>query len=211
MIGQTFGYLTVIEDLGVVQRVKGRGRSTVVCKCKCGSEPKKYVLYSLRSGNTNSCGCYQKERIAQACTTHGLKHHRIYSIWKGIKQRCYNKNSSEYKNYGGRGIELCSQWLNDFQHFYDWAVSNGYKDNLTIERDNVNGNYESTNCRWIPLVEQFNNTTKSRFLLFEGQIKTLSQWGREFRIKPSAISERLKRGQSVEHALRSIKNKLHAD
>lgn len=109
--------------------------------------------------------------------THGKHGTRIYSIFSDMKTRCYNKNYKKYKNYGGRGIKICDEWLNDFQSFYSWAMSNGYKDNLTIDRIDVNGNYEPSNCRWITIEEQQNNRRETIRVTYKNVTRTLSQWG----------------------------------
>lgn len=118
-----------------------------LCKCCCGKE----IItnsHNLISGNTTSCGCSrikEKQLIP-----------RLYRIWTGMKTRCSNPNRKEYKNYGGRGIKVCKKWLT-YKNFYNWAIRNGYKDNLTIDRIDNDGNYEPKNCRWITIQEQQKN------------------------------------------------------
>lgn len=101
---------------------------------------------------------------------------RLYNIWRNMKQRCYNKNHAKYKNYGGRGIQVCDEWRTDFMLFYNWAINNGYKDNLTIDRIDVNGNYEPDNCRWATPKQQSRNTTKNRYYTINNETHCLSEW-----------------------------------
>lgn len=120
------------------------------CKCDCGKTTVVRETY-LKNGHTKSCGCIRSDRMkySNPRTTHGLRGHRLNSIWRGMKTRCYNEKSFGYSNYGGRGIIICDEWKNDFKVFYDWAIKNGYKDGLTIDRINNDGNYEPNNCQWI--------------------------------------------------------------
>lgn len=147
LTGKKFGKLSVVEMCGKSKA----GQSLWLCVCDCGN--KTTVQYgNLTSGYTKSCGCL-RGRPKQT----GMSHTRIYHIWYGMKQRCYNPKSPKYKNWGGRGITLCDEWKDDFFAFRDWAIANGYREDLTIDRINVNGNYEPSNCRWATLQEQGSN------------------------------------------------------
>ncbi|RKV79678.1 MAG: hypothetical protein D8H99_49175 [Streptococcus sp.] len=128
-----------------------------LCKCDCGNE--KYIRSDhLRYGKITSCGCFEKEARKEGNhTTHGLSKTRIFKIFQGMKKRCYNPECVAYSNYGGRGIKICDEWLNNYTSFHDWALSNGYADNLSIDRIDVNGNYEPSNCRWVDAKTQANN------------------------------------------------------
>jgi len=142
MTGQRFGMLTAVELVGK----NTSGRTLWKCKCDCGNE--KIILQgALHQGLAKSCGCMR----------HHLRNTRLYTIWSHMQQRCENKNHNRYKYYGARGICICDEWRSNFVAFYNWAQSNGYADNLTIDRVNVDGNYEPSNCRWIPASEQSRN------------------------------------------------------
>ena len=167
LTGQRFGGLTVI---GFAKKSNDR-QYMWKCRCDCGNE---IVIrsHSLRSGNTRSCGCLQKETNIKLRQTHGMTKTRLYNIWQSMKQRCSLPSASCYKYYGGRGITVCNEWQN-FEPFCEWALANGYADNLTIDRIDVNGNYEPNNCRWLTIQEQQNNTRRSHNITFNGITKTL--------------------------------------
>lgn len=132
---------------------------------------------------------------------HGLYKNRLYGIWSNMKTRCCSETYHLYKDYGARGIEVCDEWLNDFEHFYNWAISNGYQDNLTIDRINNNGNYEPSNCRWVDMKTQNRNRRSNVWLECRGQKKILNDWAKDLNVDRRTISRRLKLGWSVENAL----------
>ena len=122
-----------------------------------------------------------------------------------MKDRCYNSNVLEYDNYGGRGIKVCEEWLNDFQAFYNWSMSHGYSDDLTIDRKDNEGDYCPENCRWVTYKEQNNNTSRNRLLTNAGETHTISEWSEILGINASTISSRLSRGCSDVEALMTYK------
>jgi hypothetical protein len=128
---------------------------------------------------------------------------RLYIIWNGMKGRCYrNKNRDNYKFYGEHGIKVCDEWLNSFESFRDWALSNGYRDNLTIDRIKSDGNYEPNNCQWKTMKEQSNNTKKNILITFCNETKTASQWAEIYKIPANTFINRIKNlGWSIEKAL----------
>lgn len=199
MIGQKFGRLTVIEELP-----ERKNRNKVYkCLCDCG----KYtdvIGYHLRSGKTKSCGCLKAINGKKQCElriTHGKTHTRLYIIFKNMKTRCYNKHFKKYKYYGGRGIVVCDEWLNDFMAFYNWSMNNGYNDSLTIDRIDVNGNYEPSNCRWITMKEQLNNTSQNVYLTYNNKTKTMSEWAEDLNLNYGTIQSRHYRGWSDKECL----------
>lgn len=145
-------------------------------------------------------------------TTHGLSSTRLYRIWHGIEQRCNNPNNKAYKSYGGRGIRVCELWLRDFKSFYDWAISNGYKDFLTLDRLNNNGNYEPSNCRWATQKVQLNNTRVTTFIEINGEFKSISEWSLISGISKSGLRNRLIRGVKGKELLKpSMKGRVKTE
>lgn len=153
-----YGRLKVVQDLGMIN-----GNRRAVFKCYCGNEFETLAA-AVKNGNTNSCGCYSREVSSKINITHGQtigkKKHELYDRWSRMKNRCLSKKSSDYKDYGARGISVCEEWL-DFAKFLDWAYSSGYKKELTIERVDNDGSYEPSNCIWADRKTQANNTRKT--------------------------------------------------
>lgn len=200
--GIKYGRLTAIKTI--------RGRKFVywLCLCDCG----KYTevrASNLQSGAVKSCGCLNIESI----TKHNQVHSRLYNVFNSLKQRCLNPNNKEYKNYGGRGIKICKEWLdkeNGFMNFYNWAMENGYNENAkfqqcTIDRIDVNGNYEPNNCRWITNKEQALNRTTNKILIYKGKSKTMVEWSKELGINYKTFQKYIQKGKNIEEILKLIK------
>lgn len=153
MIGEKFNMLTVLEELSE----RKHGSRVYRCKCDCGNI-KDVRSDMLKNGHVKSCGCLH--------TKHGKRETKIYRIFAEMKQRCYNKNNKSYKDYGKRGIVICQEWLDDFMNFYNWAMDNNYREGLSIDRIDNDGNYEPNNCRWADRKTQ-NNT----YLSYDGKLK----------------------------------------
>ena len=153
--------MTVLEYAGM----NDRHNALFLCQCECGGQ-KIATGSGLRDGTIKSCGCLRKEKNIQNITgynqsganiTHGKTKTRLYTIWRAMKRRCYQKNATNYYRYGGRGIEVCDEWRNSFQEFYDWSQANGYNDTLTIDRIDNDKGYSPDNCRWTTQMEQVKN------------------------------------------------------
>lgn len=195
LVGRRFGRLVVLK-----RSVNCGARTVWECKCDCGNICN-VKSYCLRDGTTRSCGCLQREWAAEQGknnATHNSCHTKLYIVWKSMKQRCYYTGNRSYKHYGGRGISICDEWLNDFNNFKIWAYNNGYSEDLTIERKNVNGNYCPENCTWVPIEDQARN--KRGQLKYMG--KTLSQWAHELGLNRQTVYARYHRYKwSIEEAL----------
>lgn len=176
IVGEVFSRLTIIEDLGVI-----KGRRKVMCECECGKT--KTIQYQhLKSKSTKSCGCLQKEIVTKMVTRHGGKGTSLYNRWKSMRQRCNNQNDKAFKNYGGRGITICKSWDN-FINFKSWAVSNGYKEGLELDRKDNSDNYNEENCRFVSSLE--NNRNRRITVKVEGL--TLREISNKFSKKYSKV------------------------
>jgi len=190
LTGERFGRLTV---LGLSSKKAGR-KSYWVCQCDCGE---KHLARSdsLKCGLVTSCGCKKEEqnRINLGKVTHGDtpvgKQKRLYHTWQGIKKRIYNQKNKRYVEYGGRGISLCKDW-EKYEVFREWAHKAGYNDDLTIERIDVDGNYEPSNCKWIPFSEQAINRRSTVWIEWKGERKNIKQWSDELGINYGTLHSR---------------------
>jgi hypothetical protein len=179
LTGQRFGRLTVISYAGTTKK----GRATWQCKCDCGNNTTVMASH-LKTGHTISCGCFRREKY----TTHGMTHTSTHGTWAQIKNRCLNPNDKYYKDYGGRGITICSRWL----RFENFLADMGEKpDGLTIERVNNNKGYSLENCKWATRKEQSRNKRDNRMVSYFGETKCLAEWAEELNINSRTLIGRL--------------------
>lgn len=187
LTGREFGRLKIIERSGSDKN----GQAMWRCKCDCGN----VTIVSgghLRSGHTRSCGCLENDVRRAVHTTHGKRHTRLYRIWASMKGRCSNPNIKEYKWYGAKGVSVCREWM-DFQVFHDWAIENGYADNLTIDRIDGNGDYCPENCRWITNAAQQSNRSNNRHLTYCGETHTVKGWADKLGVEYFRFYKKLKK------------------
>lgn len=190
LTGQRFGRLLVIERAG------SRGtRSLWRCACDCGNETL-VICNSLVRGRTKSCGCFDRERKR----THGMTHSKLYDVWRSMRKRCNNSRSPNYHNYGGRGITICAEW-SLFLNFYNWAMTNGYTENLSLDRIDNNGGYSPENCKWSDCKEQNNNRRNNVWYAFDGQIKNIQQWSEFTGMSYQTLYSRIQSGWSIEKTI----------
>lgn len=135
----------------------------------------------------------EKIHLSKTSTKHGLSKSRIYKIYHGMKQRCYNNKNPEYHHYGGRGIEICDEWLGEegFINFYKWSMKNEYNNTLTIERNNVNDGYNPNNCSWIPMIDQYKNRTDTHLITAFGKTMMIKEWSDLYGVSMTVINHRL--------------------
>lgn len=194
LTGKRFGRLLV---LGRDETKAKDGHGRWMCQCDCGNTVS-VRSNNLASGHTKSCGCYKLMRT----TKHGQSKSRLYNIFNKMVSRCYDEKFKQYNDYGGRGIRVCDEWLYSFQSFYEWAIANGYSDELTIDRINVNGDYAPNNCRWSTRKVQSNNTRRNVYYTYNRKTKTIAEWSAVTGINYNTLRARLQRyGWSIGKAL----------
>lgn len=189
--GQRFNRLLVLKRVENI-----RTSAAWLCKCDCGNEIVTTGV-QLRSGHTKSCNCLQKETIGNKRRKHGRSGTRLYKVWKGMRERCNNPNNISYKNYGGRGIVVCERWQNSFDNFLeDMGERPATIDSkFTIDRIDVNGNYEPGNCEWKTYIEQGKNTRRNVWIEYNGEKKIISEWGKELNLPHTMIKNAIKAGE----------------
>lgn len=195
LIGARFARLVVKRYAGADKH----NRATWECLCDCGATIVAAGA-NLRHGYVKSCGCLWAEKNTGVTLDEVGNQTRLYQIWNGMKQRCRNPHHVSYPDYGGRGIRVCEEWI-EFRPFHDWAMVNGYRDDLTIDRIKSNEGYHPGNCRWATREVQGNNTIRNRQIEFRGETKTLANWAKAMGVKYSTLCRRLAQGWSVERAL----------
>ena len=189
MKGKKYGKLTVVGPEESERREStGKLIRYVWCKCDCG-KMYRAMISALPKGKVSSCGCesaratigkrrQRGEFTSSGNTSHGLSHTRLHRIWQDMKTRCYNRKASNYQWYGAQNIEMCDEWLNSFEAFYNWSMANGYRDDLELDRINVNKDYKPSNCRWITRIEQCNNKSNNRYLEYQGKKYSIAESAR---------------------------------
>lgn len=191
--GKTFGRLYVVG-----RDTAKTSRPYWLCRCECGAIVS-VKGSSLSGGSTNSCGCLRHTTIHGDSV--GGKRTRLQGIYHTMISRCTNINFPGYNNYGGRGISVCQQWLNSYMAFKQWALSNGYADDLSIDRIDTNGDYEPNNCRWSTKAEQNNNKRNHILITLDGRTQNAKQWANELGLCYSTVVSRYHKGLPAEEIL----------
>lgn len=171
------------------------GKSKWKCKCSCGNV-KSVVAATLKNESSTNCGCRKIK--------HGYEGTKVYRLWSYMKERCESPKHKSYKSYGGKGIKVCDEWK-EAKTFIEWCLNNGYKEGLTLDRIDYNGNYEPSNCRFITNLEQQRNKSNNRFLTIEGITKTVSEWGEIANLDRHTILYRINKGEEGVYVLRSAR------
>ena len=192
LIGKRFGRLFVIRRTG-----SRSGETCWLCVCDCKQQIN-VTASSLKSGNTKSCGCFQRQQVSNANSTHRKSSSREYTCWSGMKQRCFDKKCSSYRYYGNRGITVCKEWL-EFENFY--RDMGDRPAGMTLERKDNNKGYSKDNCIWATYETQANNKRNNILLSYNGVKLNITQWSKILNIPAQTIRARLKQGWSVNKAL----------
>lgn len=211
--GKRFHYLTVVRFIPPEERdgySHDKDTRKWLCLCDCGN----YVRVrtdQLKDDRIKSCGCMAKKLSGEKHKTHGQKGTRLYGIWNNMKDRCGNCNAKDYPRYGGRGITVCQDWLSDFLPFYTWAMENGYRDDLSIDRIDNDKGYSPSNCRWTTGKEQCRNRRNTVYIEYKGEVKSLPEWCDILNFPRPLAHRRYKRGltgqQIFETPIRKCKRK----
>lgn len=198
LTGMQFGMLKVLrQDIEHSQHER-----RWICECQCNA--KNIVsrkTSNLLSTSESSCGCLKNDRMRKEALSrqkHGLSKTRLFGVWHNMKGRCFNPTDKQYKWYGLRGISVCDEWKDDFLRFYRWSIDNGYAEGMSIDRINVNGNYEPNNCRWVPVNQQARNKRNVPLHDYNGELITGPEFARKYGMTDKFVYSRLKSGKSFE-------------
>lgn len=210
LTGERFGRLIVVGRAGSHRSPSGAVRATWLCRCECGNMTT--VTTDALRKTTKSCGCYGNEIRTAFSQAGGHRVHggcgtRLYTIWKNMKSRCSNPKNQDYHNYGGRGITICTEWLSDFATFREWALSNGYREDLSIDRIDSNGNYCPDNCRWETALTQGQNRRTTSHIVYNENEYTCVGFAKLLNVSHASVSRWLKAGMKPEEIVDYVKNK----
>jgi hypothetical protein len=189
LTGQRFGRITVIA----FNHKDDRGETYWLCKCDCGKETV-VKRYSLISGHTKSCGCYGLETVKYHMYKHGGYKTKLYAVWNRMKDRCSKSSGSDYLYYRSKGIAVCDEWKSDFLKFKEWALNNGYKEGLSIDRIDGDKGYSPNNCRWATCITQNNNQHGNAIIEIDSVKNTIANWCREFGLRYGLVMRRRRCG-----------------
>lgn len=201
--GQKFGRLTVIRFLEPEERVLRR--KSWLCQCDCGN-----IVHmdgaKLRSGHTRSCGCLCVESARNINLKYKYSYKRLYAVYKHMIQRCKDPKEREYHNYGGRGIKVCKEWLDNYDTFAEWAFTSGYdlsakRGECTLDRINVDKDYEPNNCRWVSNQIQQNNRRDCMYAEYNGEVHTCMEWSKILGMTYQKVHYHMKLGRSIEYII----------
>lgn len=199
LTGKRYGRLVVTgrgED-----RIQPSGKKRVYWNVKCDCGKSLSVLGdNLRGGKTTSCGCYRSEKISLIKRTHNESNTKLYGVWLSMKRRCDNSNTTYYNRYGGSGITVCDEWVSSYESFKEWALSNGYKEGLSIDRIDNDSCYCPSNCRWVTSVAQANNRSSNHNITYNGETHNVTEWSKILGINTKTLFNRIYTCDSVEQA-----------
>jgi hypothetical protein len=190
-----------------IEVISAMSRTHYNCKCHCGNA---FITKgaNLKSGNTRSCGCGKATACKQNFFKHGLSKHPLRSIWSNMKARCHNNKNNCYNNYGGRGIHVCSDWLNNSKCFIEWALSNGWRFGLEIDRKNNNDGYSPDNCHFVSHIENSYNRRVTVNIKYNGEDMNFLQLSKINGVSPRLIRKRLRKGWDIDKAIKATETKL---
>lgn len=192
IVGTKINRLTILEYLGIE-----KGKSKIKTECECGTISIQIMNVVLR-GKTKSCGCLAKE----VATTHGLRKHPLYGVWHAMVRRCYDEKDNSYRIYGAIGVRVCDEWRNDFIAFYNWAISNGWKKGLNLDKD-IKGDgklYSPQTCYFATRALNNRNTSNTVFVTYGGRTATMKEWSIMLNIPYDSFTRRIKKG-NIEKAI----------
>lgn len=193
-----FGSLVTVKRVEDYISPKGHHKVQWLCECDCGKQRIAYAS-ALNKGLATSCGCQNNKTNGRE--THGMSKTRLYNIWRGMKKRCSNPANTYYEAYGGRGINVCEEWENDFAAFREWAIASGYSSSLTLDRIDNDKGYSPGNCRWVTMKEQNRNQRRNRKICINGETKIFVEWCEYYNIPVYKVRGRFDRGWNIEEAL----------